>query len=280
MYIITGEGSVSNINTTEKYTELGWELLVSRPSFLKDLHQGKWNNTDTIVTLEDRKFLYSSFVKNIITYKEYMQLQIPTSQEYRYVSGFNTANQEFFNDLYGNYKESQEYKYPEIIPLIKNADYTKEIKYKYCITRDFAAVLVRNRKWQDYRSLTDKEYSTIIGTLRKKYSEVFVFGGGSEKFCRNGVIYVDNLRDWATLIHNNGCDIVVGPASGGLAIAQVCGSMSKVIVINNEQDYDINHPLYFSKMSTFTDVQINMVNSVQEAIFRINNHRSRNCRQE
>lgn len=279
MYIITGEGSIEDINTTEKYTELGWELLVSRPSFLKDLHQGKWNNTDTIVTLEDRKFLYNSFVKNIINYKDYIQLQIPTSQEYRYVSGFNMANQEFFNDLYGNYKESQEYKYQETIPLIKTIDYTKEIKDKYCITRDFAAVLVRNRKWQDYRSLTDKEYSTIISALRKKYSEVFVFGGGSERFCRNGVIYIDNLRDWATITHNNGCDIVVGPASGGLAITQVCGNMSsKVVVINNEQEYDQKHPLYFSKISTFTDVQINVVNSFQEAIFRINNHRSRNCR--
>jgi hypothetical protein len=268
MYIITGEGSVEDINTTEKYTELGWELLVSRPSFLKDLHQGKWNNTDTIVTLEDRKFLYTSFVKNIITYKEYITLQIPTSQEYKYVSGFNTANQEFFDDLYGNYNESQEYKYPETIPLIKTVEYSN--LYEYDIRSDFAAVLVRNRRWQDYRSLTDKEYSTIISILRKKYSEVFVFGGGSERFCRNGVIYIDNLRDWATITHNNGCGIVVGPASGGLAITQVCGNMSsKVIVINNEQEYNQKHPLYFSKISTFTDVQINVVNSFQEAIFMI-----------
>jgi hypothetical protein len=64
-YIITGTGSKSDIGTTEHYTELGWELMVTRLAYIRGLQTGLYSPKDNIITIGDRQFLYSKLANKV-----------------------------------------------------------------------------------------------------------------------------------------------------------------------------------------------------------------------
>jgi hypothetical protein len=80
-YIILGKGiKKGTINDDSSdlstYFELGWEVVGSRIDIINYLQSNKIDvNELTLVTLEDRKFMYNSFYPNVISFDEYLKVK-------------------------------------------------------------------------------------------------------------------------------------------------------------------------------------------------------------
>lgn len=254
-YIITGTGQKSDIGTTEKYTELGWELMVSRLAYIRDLHKGIWTPEDTVVTIGDRKFLYSKIAKNVIDFEELIE----TEDVFRYTED-HVCKAEDLGELHDDYlcKRIDHYKYQEHKCDILKVDYSN-VEEKYQIQERFSGALVRIRNWCPERNLNDCNYTLVINELKSKYKQVFVFGIGSERFWKDkNVIYIDNLQDWASVMHHPLCDVIVAPASGGSAVCQICCN-SNLLLIQNCLYLCERSPLHFSPSVTFTNLKIKLI---------------------
>jgi hypothetical protein len=261
-YIITGTGNKSDIGTTEKYTELGWELMVSRLAYIRDLHKGLWTTDDTVVTISDRKFLYSKIAKNVIGIEDLPEpIDSDNVFEYTYTeNGSGVCRFEDLGELHDDYTNGKinQYKYIEHKSDILNVDYSN-VTEKYGISGKFAGALVRIRKWCSERNLNDQYYSAILDDLKSKYGKVFVFGMGSERVWKGkDVVYIDNLQDWASVMNHPLCDVIVAPGSGGSMLCQICCN-SKLLLIQNCPILCERHPLFFSSGVTFSDLKIKLI---------------------
>ena len=260
-YIVTGIGKKSDIGTTEKYTELGWELMVSRLAYIRDLHKGIWTPQDTIVTISDRKFLYSKIANNVISFEDLNNENI-----FKYTHE-NVCRMNDLDDIHGDYMNNKinHYKYHECKDDILRIDYSN-VEEKYNISDRFAGALVRIRNWCPERNLNDEYYSSIIEQLQSKYNKVFIFGLGSERICKDKcVVYIDTLQDWASIMNHPLCDVIVSTGSGGGAICQICCN-SNLILIRNCPLLCKRHPLYFSSGVTFSDLKIKLISQGDSVI--------------
>jgi hypothetical protein len=260
-YIITGTGQKSDIGTTEKYTELGWELMVSRLAYIRDLHKGIWTPDDVVVTITDRKFLYSKIAKNVIGIEDIKDTKEKVF-EYTFTENGNCICKfEDLGDLHDDYisKKSNHYKYPECKDDILKVDYSN-VEEKYHISEKFAGALIRIRRWCSGRNLNDTFYRSILDSLKSKYKKVFVFGIGSERIWKDkNVIYLDSLQDWASVMNHPLCDVIVAPGSGGSMICQICCN-SNLLLIRNGGPLCERHPLYYSPSVTFSNLTIKLFN--------------------
>ena len=79
-YIIAGKNTAAGVKGNDSadlrvYFELGWEVVGSRLDAIKLLKTGALSNDDTtIVTVNDRKFMYSSIFKHVISWEEFLAL--------------------------------------------------------------------------------------------------------------------------------------------------------------------------------------------------------------
>jgi hypothetical protein len=254
-YIITGTGQKSDIGTTENYTELGWELMVSRLAYIRDLHKGIWTPDDVVVTIADRKFLYTKIAKNVIGIED-----LPDTEDVFKYTEDRVCKFEDLGELHDEYScgKIDHYKYPECKDDILKVDYSN-VEEKYHISKKFAGVLIRIRNWCSDRNLNDYYYRSVIDMLKSKYSQVFVFGIGSERVWKDkGVTYLDNLQDWASVMHHPLCNVIISPASGGGAVCQICCD-SKLLLIKNCACLCERHPLFFSSSVTFSNLKIKLV---------------------
>jgi hypothetical protein len=261
-YIITGIGSKSDIGTTENYTELGWEIMVSRLAYLRDLRKGMWTPEDTVVTVGDRKFLYSKIAKNVIAFEDFKE----ENDVFKYTEDHVCKFEDLY-ELHGEYIDNKidHYKYIECKDDILNIDYSN-VEEKYNISEKFAGALIRIRNWCPERNLKDQCYLSIIDRLKRKYKKVFVFGLESERFWKDkDVIYIDNLQDWASIMHHPLCDVIVASVSGGSVVCQICCD-SKLLLIQNTSYLLERHPLFFAPNVTFSNLKIKLISQDVQSI--------------
>jgi hypothetical protein len=260
-YLLCGYGSKSDIGTTEKYCELGFELMVSRLTYIRGLQTGLYTPDDVVVTVDDRKFLYTKLTKNVISCAEFNEIRSNNPNIEVVEWDMNLE----LDKLHGDYQRGlfNHYKYLEDRDLILSLDYS-DVRSKYNISNEpFAGVLIRVRNWAAFRSLDDGFYSAILDELQGKYGRVFVFGLCSEKFWKGrNVTYIDNLQDWASLVHHPRCEVVVAPASGGSAVCQICGD-SNLLLVTSDCEMCQRHPLYFAPSVTFGDLRIQITPTIE-----------------
>lgn len=259
-YIVVGEGTKDNIGSTEKYTELGWELMVTRLAFIRDLNLGLWNKNDTVVTLSDRKFLYSKLC-NVISTSDFNPQNIDTVFSYADNADFvdYVKMTKTLEELHGSYVKGliNQYKHISDKPQILAVDY-EDVESKFNIKENFVGVLVRTRNWCPERNTDENEAKNIINNLLSMYKKVFIFGLGSKHLADGErVIYLDTLREWASIMHSKFCDCIIGVGSGGSMICQICCN-STLVLIPNGGPVCQRHPLYYSSCVSFSDLKIQM----------------------
>jgi hypothetical protein len=94
-YYILSHNLVLESELLEQYWELGWEIGLSRVHIINKLLNNEINNEEvTIVTLNDRMFLYSKIFKNVLSYEEFLLLD-KTNLEIDY----NLVNHNYFLSL-------------------------------------------------------------------------------------------------------------------------------------------------------------------------------------
>jgi hypothetical protein len=262
-YIITGTGSKSDIGTTETYTELGWELMVTRLAYIRGLQSGLYSPKDNIITIGDRQFLYSKLANKVFDCsipREQILAQDPNAE---FIDIDHVQSLSYLHDDYSAGKINQ-YKFIQDKDIITNSIDYSNVSEKYNITEKFAGILIRVRQWASFRNLDDNMYMAIIDKLKAKYGRVFVFGLCSEQVWKNkDITYIDNLQDWASLVNHPLCDVVVGPASGGTAVCQLCNN-SALLLVSWDEDMCKRHPLYFSPSVTFSKCNVILLNSLEK----------------
>jgi hypothetical protein len=275
-YIFVGEGGKEDIGKTEHYTELGWELMVTRLAFIRDLNLGIWNKDDTVVTLSDRKFLYSKLC-NVVSTSDFNSE--PNDTVFHYSDGADFIDYvkmvKTLEDLHGKYMKGLTNNYQHISdkPQILDIDY-EDVETKYNIKDSFVGMLVRTRGWCPERNTNENEAKEMLNKLLTMYKKVFIFGLGSKHLADGErIIYLDTLREWASVMHSKFCDFIIGVGSGGSMICQLCCN-SALLLIPNGGPICQRHPLFYSSSVTFSNLKILLGTSSSQIL----NYVEENCK--
>lgn len=238
-YIISGRHESKGVIGDDsadlgKYYELGWECVVSNIEIKNLLEKGLINKDDTIVTREDRKFIYSSVFKNVMDWDDFKKLNIPQEQ---------CLNIDYFGSLTStNYSEVNK-------ELICNFDLITDVEKKYNINSDFICYCVRLRDHCDYRNSSVKDAEKTIKKIQSEFNvKVFVVGQNTEFLCDNENIIHVGLREFASLMSSKHCKCCISKLSGIIHLANFCAHEDLVNLIYDpsmdRSKAGENHPLF------------------------------------
>ena len=78
-YIITAKDMFRGDSTSDSHdplsiTEIATELVITRLYLIMLLQEGKINKTDCVVTIDERKCLYTKIFDNVISYQEFQKI--------------------------------------------------------------------------------------------------------------------------------------------------------------------------------------------------------------
>lgn len=239
-YIIAGKNDAAGISGNDSadlavYFELGWEVVGSRLDAIKLLRTDKISNeSTTIVTIDDRKFMYTSMFKNVISWDEFRKRRdnneigiFDTIEDWTQTRPFSFLNPnhdfEFWenrdaspqaNSRYSRYEQDYDY---IVNGFTKNDEITRNLKddEKYYVA------CLRFRDHCNFRSSPEVWWSLLLDKIIAETGrKVFLVGHGSEKFVKNEKMkHVEKLQDYVTLIQDSRCRAVIAQSTGTCGLA-------------------------------------------------------------
>lgn len=244
-YIILGKalnkGTINNDSSDlAVYFELGWEVVGSRMDIIKLINGNHINSEDTtLVTVEDRKFMYEKFFPNVISYEEFLNVKTP----YDIVIDWTKNRQFSFLNAYNDYVDIQ----------------TKEYKYKH---RDFETIFngfnldsanlpnddtpfivigLRYRDHNNHKNANEVFFKKMVDELKSKVSKkIYIVGYGSEDFCqKNDCIYVNRLVDFVNLIKHKNCISLISQSTGTVCLSFLC-SVAPIHLLDHTRCSEVN----------------------------------------
>ena len=226
---ITEGKSGNDSGDLNRYFELGWESVGSRFDFISLYNQGLVDEKNvTAVAIEDRMFFYSKFFKNIISYDKFLSIELKNEDT---VEDWpeNCLTKMKFQDVenFINPETKKYYRYDEDKDLIFNGfDLEDAINPDY----PFITMCIRHRDHGSNRNSNINFYQDVVNSLKERYN-IFVVGKGNEEFCmRNGVTYVDRLKDYVSLIKNKKCRALIAQSTGTALLAFTCADTDIYLV--------------------------------------------------
>jgi len=265
MYIIAGcntkNGTTGDDSARgEEYFELGWELVLTRLCVISGLKNKLFDpEKDTIVTINTRQFLYSGLFKKVISYKDFLALDIDKNDVYDltldvgnwvvYNKPDTTANKlwtiqnDFINSSYRYTKETA----PEIgnFDLIDTQKILKD-------NNSFCCMVVRKRDHVPSRGLSDIHLQDCFTRLYNKNYTTYIMGKGAEMYeNKQKNIYHISLQEMASLINDPNCKTLITPLSGGGMIRFFTG-VCPMITFDMTGHYSSTHPLMWGEPINFT----------------------------
>jgi hypothetical protein len=239
-YIITGKNTVSGTKGNDSadlaiYFELGWEVVGSRLDAIKLLKTGALSNDDTtIVTVNDRKFMYSAIFNNVISWEEFLGRvnlrnikMFDTVEDWTQTRQFSFLNPngdfEFWenrdasvlaNSKYSRYEQD----YNEIVDgFEKNGAILEELEED----ESYYVACLRFRDHCEFRSSPMMWWNQLLDRMIEETGKkIFLVGAGAENFVKsNKVKHVPRLQDYVTLIQDSRCKAVIAQSTGTLVLA-------------------------------------------------------------
>lgn len=239
-YIIAGKNDSIGVKGNDSgdlaiYFELGWEVVGSRLDAIKLLKTGVFSNSGTtIVTVDDRKFMYSSMFKNVISWDEFKKEvergrisasdSIEDWTETRQFSFLN-PNRDFefwenndprpqSNSRYSRYEQD----YHEITNgFAKNDLALKDIEEN----EKYYVACLRFRDHCEFRSSPSVWWAALLERIIEKTGKrIFLVGHGAENFVNNDrAKHISKLQDYVTLIQDSRCKAVIAQSTGTCGLA-------------------------------------------------------------
>jgi hypothetical protein len=218
---------------------LGHEIHVVRIIIIDMLIKNKINaNSDIIVTKSDRQFLYTDIFKNVITYEEYRKLN---RNDYNFIPMIMYAGHYISRPI-----DIEEFK--QIDYTFLNTYYTEEFK-KYCnkisyinlqysfLTNKF--IIIHHRFNESITKL-----NKIIDIVKNSCGmQIIIFNNDINKLkqqlLNDSLIFVDNLQEYASLLHHNNCSGLISECSGGGQLSQYT-STAKLFSYYDKYQYHYN----------------------------------------
>lgn len=273
-YIIAGKSELPGIpgNDTQdlnKYFELGWEVVGSRIDLIRLRNTGCINqDTTTIVTAEDRKFMYQRLFKNVISWAEFKNTgsfddilhDYPKAQDFLFLNQDkkNTFWEDNDPSLNGNkkyFRYNEDY-YDITEGFLTNTSFLeKHIKEN----ERFIVACIRFRDHCPGRNSKVDWWELFLKRAKETNNKVFVVGKTTEKFCDGkSVIHVEKLANYVSLIQHPGCKSVVAQSTG-TALLAYSASKSKIYLVdpgNVAGSVRVNNAVMGGNCSVFTKADI------------------------
>ena len=205
------ETNGSAIKTYQKMC-LGHETNLTRFILFDMLLQNFITKDDIVVTLKDRKFLYTKIFSNCIDYENYQQ--IPNKQDYNIISLWKITGSEMNitrTAIYQHFQHTmlEKIDFPEMKALLNSIDY-------YPID-DYEFILIHHRYQCSHKIL-----QSIIEKVKEVKPDInIVIFTSNIPFLRSQVnldekiLWIDNLQLYASYMNSPKCKLVISEWSGG-----------------------------------------------------------------
>lgn len=211
-------------NTTKNYCKmcLGHEIHLTRFLIIDMLIQNRISKDDIIVTLKDRRFLYSKIFKNCITEEEFwaMNREGYTIINFTPVTGTDIPVEEWSILQHYNHQTLKYFYTPEFKLLLNSFDYCET---NYDQTQNKNYVVIHHRYSCDIKLLI-KAIDKINSTMDVN---IVIFNNNIEYLKTeivnfNNLIFIDNLRLYASFLNSPKCKLFISEWSGGGQLSQYC----------------------------------------------------------
>lgn len=248
-----------------EYTELGWELAIFRIYFNELVKDGTFDQEqDFVVTNDDRAFLYTKYCKNVISFKDFMGMNI--DQEYVVdITSYNldrhlvdkifTEETRLYNDSVHQNQLNTELDLPDISEILKN-------------NNEFVCITVRRRDYVSARSIDENNIRTVIDYYRALGKTVYVMGKSCEDYENGTDVFHVSLPELAALLNHPKCELFITPTSGGGMIRFYTGKCKMVVVDHTHCVHD--HVLFFGadvdRTGTINNETLSIVRSILDVV--------------
>lgn len=242
-YLILGKNVNKGIEGDDsgllkEYFELGWEVVGSRIDLICLYNEGCLNEDEiTLVTIDDRMFFYTKYYKSVISYDEFVKLNVPPEDvcgdwPTRHESYFGFANFRAFI----NPKTLEYVRKDQDLDLIFNGF---DLEGAINPQEPFVTMCIRRRDWCSDRNSDVSFYQKIVDGIKDKFP-IYVAGKGNEEFCEmNGINYVPRLKDYVALIKNQNCRCLITQSTGLAVLALTCAE-TDIHLVDHAGASDIN----------------------------------------
>jgi len=251
MYYIVGKASYDkngkfiDTNDMNLYWELGWELMSNYPIIKRMYKNGDIQDDDIIVTRKGLEFLYTDTFKNVISFDLFKKIpgfenhldyylnpnKITNNVKEIMPHGFNMRN----NPAYHINNDAANGKYlffEEDRDILTNIDLIDTTKLHN--NEKFAIMCVRRRNHNNELAKRNQDEIFTIETLeylKLKYKTIFILGNDCEVY-ESDNIKIINFQEYASLINNDNCDIVVSTLTAYYFLSLYISNAKSFIVVD------------------------------------------------
>lgn len=283
-YIILGKalskGTINNDSSNlAVYFELGWEVVGSRMDIIKLINEFQINSDDTtLVTVEDRKFMYEKFFPNVMSYDEFLEVKSPNDT----IIDWTQSRKFSFLNAYHDYVniQTKEYKYRDRdFDKIFNGFNLKNATLPVGEEK-FIVLGLRYRDHNSYKNADENFFKKLVEEIKEKVTKkIYVVGYGSEIFSeQNNCLYVDKLVDFVNLIKHKNCISVISQSTGTVCLSFL-SSVAPIHLLDHTSCSDVNGDnavlggkcihFYQNGMTPYYDLSELTINKIIESLIKI-----------
>lgn len=230
-YIICGIDLASGTRENDssdltKYFELGWEVVGSRIDMIARKNTGNLDQKNTtIVTFEDRMFMYQNIFDNVISTDTFRKLHLNSEfsgKVENLPSNYNSFNFLNAKNHVDSSNDNRYYRYEEDFKDIffgykLNEKYNKENLNEKIIIAGFRSRSHGGHKNSSIDNYEEKIIKILASEFLIKSKNIFIVGNGKEviDFClKNNFTHIKKLADFVTILKNPNCICHIAPSTG------------------------------------------------------------------
>lgn len=245
-------------------TEIATELIITRLKLIDMLQKGEATQNDIIVTIPERRCLYTKIFKSVWSRETATQFMDTTNT-------IDLLDESVFMRLAGGSVESREIPY---LPFYRNWERDKDLitnvewssAPQYNTDKPFVVAVIRKRGAWPEKNMTDEFWKGYIENFKKSGIQLFVFGKETEMFADSpNIQHIKNFQDWCTLARHPNCKHVVSTMTGGVYPCLIFGAPNmKMTIIDNTNlmkhySYD---PSFYHPCINFSKVDIQFIDRI------------------
>lgn len=268
-YIITAKdvydgSSTNDIMNPLKMTEIATELVITRLYLIMLLQKGVITKSDCVVTIGERKCLYSNIFDNVINFKDFNYDEGETIDllDNNIFNAMSTGSIESrvipYKPFYQNWERDKE--------IIRNVDWGDMLDYD--LSEPFICLVIRKRGAWLEKNMSDEFWDSLINKLKDNNIKTFIFGKESDKWCDNkNINYIKNYQDWCTIVKNENCKHIMSTMTGGVYPALIFGHNNINMTIIDNTNLMSKHggdPSFYDECINFSKVKIEFINYIPE----------------
>lgn len=270
-YIIVSKNEADGTSTNDlanpgAVTEIATELIITRLYLLDQLSTSNISVDDTIVCVPERKCLYTNIFNNVISWRDFKNLDREEGSEvidyldgsifYQLAAGEVSDRLIPYLPFYKNYERDKH--------LINNVDFVEIDENK--VSKPFIALVVRKRGAWKEKNIPDHFWMELIDKLSMNGFTTFIFGKETEPFCsKKNVHHVKDYQEWCSLVTNPNCMHVGSTMTGGVYPLLIFGNpKAKMTIIDNTRLMDTYSydPSFYNPCINFSKVKIEFIDHI------------------